>query len=129
MPAQQAEGVPTRPITNLMEARQVASGAACPVAEELARRTIALPYDWKLSQDDVDQMARAHDKVTRRLTRPYFTDLTDAAASRAVDRKELPITRYVASKTIALPYHWKLTQADVDTIVTSHHAAVKECSP
>ena len=61
-------------------------------------------------------------------TRPYFTDLTDAA-HLAPWKRDLPITRYVASKTVALPYHWKLTQADVDLIVKAHHASIKECSP
>ena len=61
-------------------------------------------------------------------TRPYFTDLTDVP-HLAPWKRGLPITRYIASKTMALPYHWKLTQSDVDTIVASHHAAVRECSP
>ena len=61
-------------------------------------------------------------------TRPYFTDLTDVP-HLAPWKRGLPITRYIASKTMALPYHWKLTQSGVDTIVASHHAAVRECSP
>ena len=63
------QGVPTRPyFTNLMHAAHLSRWSrSCPVAEELARRTIALPYHWKLTQADVDQIACAHDKVIRSL--------------------------------------------------------------
>ena len=68
--AMQALDVPTRPyFTNLMEAEHLRRWSRnCPVAEGLARRTIALPYHWKLTQDDVDRIARAHDKVVRSLS-------------------------------------------------------------
>jgi perosamine synthetase len=61
-------------------------------------------------------------------TRPYFTDLTEAP-HLSPWKTELPITRYLAAKTIALPYHWKLTQDEVDQIVQAHHASIRECAP
>lgn len=57
-------GVPTRPyFNNLMEVphlRQYAS--PCPVAEEVSKRTIALPYHWKLTLQEIEQIRDAHDR-------------------------------------------------------------------
>jgi perosamine synthetase len=79
--------------------------------------------------DSFDKRAYADRMAAKGVpTRPYFTDLTDVP-HLAPWKRDLPITRYVASKTIALPYHWKLTQADADQIARAHHASIKECSP
>ncbi len=60
-----ALGIPTRPyFTSLLEVPHLKQFASpCPIATEVSRRTIALPFHWKLTQAGVDQIAEAHEKV------------------------------------------------------------------
>lgn len=59
-------GVPTRPYFNsLLQVPHLKQYAIhdCSVAEEVASRTIALPYHWKLTLEEVAQIADAYHKV------------------------------------------------------------------
>jgi perosamine synthetase len=58
-------GVPTRPYFNsLLDAPHLRPFVSdCPLATDLARRTIALPFHWKLTQEEVEQIAHAHRRV------------------------------------------------------------------
>lgn len=60
----QRRGVPTRPYFNsLLEVWHLSkfgTPADCPVATELSKRTIALPYHWQLTRDEISQIAAAH---------------------------------------------------------------------
>jgi len=55
-------GIPTRPYFNsLLEVPHLKPYASsCPVATEVSARTIALPYHWKITADDVEEIAEAH---------------------------------------------------------------------
>jgi perosamine synthetase len=58
-------GVPTRPYFNsLLEVPHLQKYASfCPVTNELSRCTIALPFHWKLTQEEVQLIAQAHKQV------------------------------------------------------------------
>ena len=57
-------GIPTRPyFESLLEVPHLRTYASpCPVATEVSKRTIALPFHWKLTEADAKQIAYAHDR-------------------------------------------------------------------
>jgi len=65
------EGIPTRPYFNsLLEVphlQKFGYAGDCPIATRLASRTIALPYHWKMTWEDVLKIAKAHETVCERL--------------------------------------------------------------
>lgn len=65
------KGVPTRPYFNSLldvpHLQRWAQRANCPVNDEVSTRTIALPFHWKLTQEDVLQISQAHADVLTEL--------------------------------------------------------------
>lgn len=61
----QKRGIPTRPYFNsLLDVPHLRKFATpCPVCDEVSRKTIALPYHWKLKGEEVDRIAKAHAEV------------------------------------------------------------------
>lgn len=57
--------IPTRPYFNsLLDVPHLQQYASpCPVATDLSSRTIALPFHWRMTADDVQLIAEAHEKV------------------------------------------------------------------
>lgn len=70
--AMAAKGIPTRPyfenLMNVPHLRQYSS--SLPVVEYVSRKTIALPYHWKMTMDDVQLIAAAHTEVLSKLYKP-----------------------------------------------------------
>lgn len=62
-----ARSIPTRPYFNsLLDVEHLKQYASpCPVATEVSKRTVALPYHWKLTSDDVQLIAESHEEVVR----------------------------------------------------------------
>lgn len=59
-------------------------------------------------------------------TRPYFNSLLDVPHLQPyAEVADCPVTTEVASRTIALPYHWKLTKAQIVDIATAHFKCVR----
>ena len=59
-------------------------------------------------------------------TRPYFNSLTKVPHLAKYAIHPTPVNDHVSARTIALPYHWKLTKKDVDTIATSHRCVLEK---
>jgi perosamine synthetase len=70
--------------------------------------------------DGVDKRRYAEAMATLKVpTRPYFNSLLEVPHLRHY-ASDCPVNDVVCKKTIALPYHWKLTQEEIDEIVDAH---------
>lgn len=57
-------------------------------------------------------------------TRPYFNSLLDVPHLKPY-ASHCPVTDEVSSRTVALPFHWKLAQGDVEEIYTAYQISVR----
>ena len=60
-------------------------------------------------------------------TRPYFNSLLEVPHLQKY-ASACPIATAISKKTIALPYHWQLTEADVQSIADAHDLVVSKCT-
>lgn len=67
------QGIPTRPyFNNLMTVPHLENYALpCPIAESISKRTVALPYHWKLSDEDIDEVYVGYSNVMKDYSKAY----------------------------------------------------------